>query len=148
MKNTLTASLNFIGWSGITILLGALGYFGLAEQPYLSYGNLPFPVLTPIVKPGQAVQLTVSRCNDDSRQRVYGIARTLVPLAPGLKAYVLPSGSASVDPGCTTAISSVNVIPLGVPPGRYWIQGSAEVNGSIRTFVVAWRSMPFEVIAP
>lgn len=146
MRANLQTTLNAIGLAGMLVLLAAIGYFGVIEKPFLSYGNLPFPVLTSHIKPGQAVQLEVLRCNSDDRSRVYIIARTLVPVDPSRSPYVLPSGSASISPGCTTSVSAVNVIPLGVPPGRYWIQGSAEVNGSIRTFVVGWRSNPFEVV--
>lgn len=138
--------LNIVGWGGMLALLLTLIWGGFLERPYLSYGNLPFPVLTPRVKPGEPVLLEVLRCNSDDRQRVYGMGRTLVPLDSRGPSYVLPAGAASIDPGCNTSVSAVNVIPLGVPPGRYYVQGSAEINGSLRTFVLHWASQPFEVI--
>ena len=141
---------NGMVYGGFIVGVLLICYFGLIERPYLSYANLPLPVLSPTVKPGEAVRLLVKRCNTEDGPRAYNVARTLVPLygdGNGLP-YVIPASAATVLPGCTTVESQLNVIPAGVPPGRYYIDGVAEVRGTFRSFVVGWQSQPFDVEAP
>jgi hypothetical protein len=135
-----------IGWIGFLLFAVVVGFGFLIEKPYLQYTNLPFPVMnTEPIKPGATVYLQVARCNADSIRRTYIVSRTLIPLDSSLQEYVLPAGAASIAPGCHVDISAVNVRPDKVLPGRYYIEGAAEVNGFIRTFVVRWTSQPFEV---
>ena len=123
-----------IGMTGIYLM-----YF---EQPFLSYGNLPFPVLTPKVKPGEAVSILVIRCNSDNRTRSYLLSHTLVG---GQLKIILPANSVSLDPGCRKEVSAVNVIPIGTSPGVYRVEGFAEVQGTIRASSIHWESESFEV---
>jgi hypothetical protein len=133
-----------VGWLGL-LLFTAVAAFGLlVEKPYLSYGNVPFPVLNNPVVRGQPVHLMVMRCNTDTKRRSYLLSRTLISTTGGPE-YVLPASAASIAAGCHTDISAANVIPPDVPPGRYYIEGLAEVNGTLRTFIVNWHSQPFDV---
>ena len=47
------------------------------ERPWLSYLNVPFEVLVPVVEVGQSVPLRVIRCNADSEPHSYKLARSL-----------------------------------------------------------------------
>ena len=124
-----------------TICVGS--YYAFFEPPYLTYENLPFPVLTPVVHDGEPVLLMVGRCNNDDKTRIYGISHRLVGEHLTILLSAVPT---SIEPGCTTAISAVNVIPKGVPPGTYHIEGYAEVQGTLRTSSVSWRSATFQVV--
>lgn len=132
---------------GMTFMGSVTGaYYLYVEVPYLSYTKLPFPVLTKTVKAGERVLLTVLRCSADNKTRVYNISHLLMPEDRKLRPVVLDATAASIEPGCTEAISSVNQVPVGTAPGRYHVEGLAEVNGTIRTFSVGWRSEPFTVV--
>jgi hypothetical protein len=142
MMKTLYRAFN----TGSLILVLVVGaYYGMIEAPYLSYPDLPFKVLTPQVQPGQAVLLEVRRCNSDHRPRVYSIAHQLV--GEGLPTILLPVTQASIVPGCTTATSAINVVPPKTAPGIYHVEGSAEVQGTVRTELITWYSGSFEVMA-
>lgn len=119
------------------------GYYAFLEPPFLSYGNLPFPVLTPRVKDGNVVLLDVSRCNSDTKIRIYVVAHSLVGETMTI---LLPALPTSIRPGCSQSFSAINVVPLNTPPGTYHIEGYAEVQGTLRTSSIAWRSESFEVV--
>ena len=143
--NRIRSVLNLSTWFAFAVFVLTLIWAGFVDQPYLSYSNLPFPVLTPKVRVGDPVMMTVIRCNSDKVDRVYILGRTLVPVNKG-PAYVMPAGATAISPGCHTSISAINVIPAGVEPGMYYIEGRAEVSGELRSFNLGWRSQPFEVI--
>ena len=124
-------------------LIGGGAYYTFFEPPFLTYGNLPFPVLTPRVKDGNAVLLDVRRCNSDTKTRIYALAHSLVGETMTI---LLPAVPTSIRPGCSQSFSAINVIPLNTPPGTYHIEGYAEVQGTLRTSSIAWRSEPFEVV--
>lgn len=124
-------------------VIGIGGYYGFLEPPFLTYGNVPFPVLTPRVKDGGTVLLDVRRCNSDTKTRIYGIAHSLVGETMTI---LLPALPTSIRPGCSESFSAINVIPVDTPPGTYHIEGYAEVQGTLRTSVIPWRSEPFQVI--
>ncbi len=153
-----------VAWVALIATVSMAGWFWFGEQPYLSYPRLPFPVLDfadvdeqgePVVrrgvvrkvKRGQIAHLLVDRCNSDDVERSYLTGRMLVPLdVPSRLPYVLETRAAPARPGCEQVVSKLNSIPKDAVPGLYYISGTAEVNGSIRTFVVTWHSEPFEVI--
>ena len=118
-------------------------FYVFLEPPFLSYGNLPFPVLTPFVNAGQAVHIVVERCSTDTKTRVYGVSHRLVGATT---TTILPATQASVEPGCNKATSAINVVPVDTPAGRYIVDGTAEVQGTIRAVTVQWQSQPFEVV--
>lgn len=125
------------------LFVGLLAYLVFLEAPWLTYTNSPFPVLNSPIKAGSAVQMTVARCNSTDVTRVYGLARTLKCNGGEV---VLPAGLASIKPGCTTALSAVNVIPTGTLAGTCTLHGYGEIQGIVRTISVAWESQPFEVV--
>ena len=116
-------------------------YYVFLEPAFLSYGNLPFPVLTPEVHPGQPVLLKVHRCNSDKVTRVYGVSHRMI----GPETLLLPASPTSIEPGCHEGVSALNVVPLGAKPGIYRVRGTAEVQATIRAVTVQWYSEPFEV---
>ena len=132
------------------VLVGSVSltaiYFWFFEPPYLSYRDLPFKTQSESVRVGEVMPLRVFRCSSASKTRVYGIAHKLVPLSPGLEVVVMESRFSSIEPGCAATISMINRIPPETKPGRYYIDGVAEVSGTVATFIVPWESVPFEVI--
>lgn len=133
----------------VAVFLGALliagNLFGSAlETPYLSYANSPFPATGP-VRAGEAVELVVERCNSDGRTRGYMVSHQLQNLDTGM-VTLLPDALIMIEPGCTQAISRLNVIPSGTRPGRYRVTGRATVHGFFAQHEVAWASQPFQVV--
>ena len=121
-------------------------YYRFFEPPWLSYTQLPLKVMTPSVKPGERVLLTVVRCNSDMRTRTYTLSHLLVPTDKRMRVVVLDATSAQISPGCTEGISPVNLVPVGTPAGEYHVEGISEVAGTITTFLVGWRSESFKVV--
>ncbi len=134
--NVLAAS--FLMWFGV--------WLAYMEPPYLTYRNVPFPVLTPEVKAGDVVLIRVERCNSTHTKRAYITGRALIPHGPGLKPIEMQSAAASIRPGCQVSNSALNIVPPGTAPGRYHIEGVAEIAGTIRTHSVLWSSASFEVV--
>ena len=97
-----------------------------------------------MVPAGQAVGLHVARCSSDNDTRIYTMARSLVS-DEGSKEILLPATSASIASGCHPVVSAINVIPVCTPPGRYHVEGTSEIHGTYRAFLVKWRSAPFMV---
>ncbi len=124
-------------------LLGFVGYAYL-EPPYLSYGNVPFPVLTPVVKAGETVVLDILRCNRDTRPHTYVTARQLVRTDGTITA--LPAATVWLQPGCETGRSAINVIPKETPPGKYRVFGWTEITDRIFPTTMEWSSDVFEVV--
>lgn len=131
----------------VGIVGGLFAYFAYFQPPFLSYGNLPMPVRTPHVHPGDPVELTVVRCNSDNKTRIYGVSHQLVHVDGG-EVIVLPASQTSVEPGCHESVSAINVVPPGTPPGLYVIEGYGEAQATLRAVSVRWVSQPFEVTSP
>lgn len=134
----MTALINLLCW-------GWLAWLVLFAEPFLTYGNSPFPVETPFVKPGEVAITLVTRCNSSAVSRVYTIAHELID-AQGNATLILAS-TVGVSPGCHTDRNFRNIIPLGTPPGKKRLHGIAEVQGFLRTHLVEWYSQEFEVTA-
>ena len=120
-------------------------WYAFIEQPYLSYPDLPFRVPNASYAPGDTVVYRVARCNSSSKDQSYPIARTLPPVGNG-PVILLPSVIAKIAPGCTMAASAITVIPLGTPPGRYFVEGLSSVQGLTKVFVVYWSTTHFDVV--
>ena len=133
--------LSFLG----VITLGGISLIIALEQPWLTYVDEPFEPTQPTFSPGETVTLRVTRCNNDQQRQVYTRVSRLIRLDADQLPYTLPSGVVMIDPGCHTTISTVSTIPSNAPPGRYYIEGTAQVEGTIRTFLVRWSSKSFEV---
>lgn len=126
--------------------MASAAYYVYFETPYLSYPELPFKVIEQPVKAGDAVKLTIKRCNSSSKTRIYTLSHVLVEEWPELGYTLLPATAVSLTPGCTTSISTVNVTLKNTKPGRYHVEGVAEITGTIRSMSVDWTSDPFEVV--
>jgi hypothetical protein len=124
-------------------LFGMGAWYGFFEPPFLTYRNLPFPVVRE-PRPGEAVLLTVWRCNADDHERSYAISHVLVRESDEERT-ILPPGLVPIRPGCTIETSAANVIPAGTLPGRYYVEGHAEAHGTVRRHDVYWRSAAFTV---
>lgn len=121
-----------------------------AVYPDFTYTNSPFPVLTPRVKPGEAVNMEVGRCNRTGHTLRYSVDRYLLDES-GISTPLDPlSREVVVGPGCTVAESPVtNVIPPGTPPGTYRLLvvahiPTAVINATFERTVDA-QSQPFVV---
>ena len=134
--NILAAS--FLIWFGMWLLY--------LEPPYLSYPTSPFKVQTPTIKAGNPVLLEVERCSSSKGNRSYITGRTLVSLDDHRDQIELASVAVTISPGCHTAVNAISVVPVGTQPGRYYLSGVAEIQGTIRTHVLHWESVPFEVV--
>lgn len=130
---------------GYVVMFWFFIVYVLLEKPPLRYSNLPFPVMLSPVKDGEVAKIRVSRCNDDDHTRLYLVARSLIHIPSG-DSIVMPATTVSIEPGCRTVVSSVNVVPVGTPAGKYFIKGVGEVNGLVRTHTVSWSSEAFDVV--
>ena len=134
--NILAAS--FLIWFGMWLLY--------LEPPFLDYPHMPFKVQTPKVKAGNPVLLEVERCSSSKTNRTYITGRTLVSLDDNREPIELASVAVTILPGCHAAVNAISVVPVGTRPGRYYLNGVAEIQGTIRTHVLIWQSVPFEVV--
>lgn len=135
------------------IVLASANAFGVYQffykKPYLTYENLPFPVLKDKVKAGEMVPVVVRRCNNDDVPHTYTLARSLERVdAPVRKRYTLESQSVYIEPGCGETTSTGPALPREIEPGRYRLSGHAEIRMGLQNFQVEWYSETFEVIAP
>ena len=144
---TLRQRFAILAWMFAASLAGMISYLAVFEGPFLSYPNLPFKALGP-ARPGESVRLLVTRCNSSSEPLDYELSHWLKKIDTADPAVILPAGRVPLNPGCETAISAANVIPVGTPPGRYVVGGMGIVRGTLRTFRVPWYSEPFCVVAP
>ena len=121
-------------------------WLSLFDGPWLTYPILPLPVLMKSVHAGEAIPLSVLRCNSGEATRTYIISHSLVSIDGSQLEVVLPPLTASAKRGCSTVESRVNIVPAGTPPGTYRIEGITEINGAVRNFSLPWMSEPFEVV--
>lgn len=115
------------------------------EKPYLTYKNLPFPVLQKQVFAGEIIPILVIRCNDTEEMQNYNTTRALENVVTK-ENFLLEEQRLLIKPGCTQSESRVNKIPPTVPPGKYYIYGTAEVRGHSHFLILDWRTQEFEVI--
>lgn len=131
----------------IIVVFGTTMYLMLFEKPWLTYRNIPFPVEMSKVRAGDIIPMRVVRCSSANVKRTYRIGRSIVKVnEPGHAPALLPETVVAVDPGCMEVISSLNVVPLDTKPGRYFVVGIVEIQGTFREMLVEWHSQEFEVI--
>jgi hypothetical protein len=136
-------TLSVLGWS-VGAVSGIVVYLLLFEPPPLTYTNLPFPVLAPVVMPGDKVPLRIKRCNSTDRMLLATLTRTLENL--DRREFVsMQSTVTPIQPGCTESTSLTNHVPLETPPGAYRVVGVAQVPGTLKTHYVTYYSAPFIV---
>ena len=132
----------------LVFLLWSADWLVNREPPWLTYEQLPFPLVRPDepVYAGGAVPLFVTRCSTATTARSYSLSHTLINLDTNERT-ILPAGSASIEPGCRAVNSTANILDTSTKPGNYLLEGYAEVNGRVRTTAVHWYSVPFVVSA-
>lgn len=143
MLKSAKVALGFLTAMFATVL--AVFYFLFCQTNYLEYRNIPFPPQMATVAAGSVAPLSVERCNLDSRSHNYLTTHALRNVKTGL-VILMPDVTITIDPGCTRAVSRINLVPDATPPGRYYIYGTAETKGTIRTFHLPWHSQEFDVV--
>lgn len=149
-ENRLTISMFIAGIviTTVSLTVGVIFYYLFFEKSWLRYENVPFPALQTYTRPGSPIPIHVARCNDDSVPHVYTVARSLErvtkPNEP--RDYVmLPDLSVQIMPGCSEGDTIAHVVPLKTQSGIWRIVGMSEVRGTLRSHLVEWYSVPFEV---
>jgi hypothetical protein len=133
------------------LLLLVIFYETLFAPPVIIYTNVPFPVETPVVHPGDAVTFIVGRCANDplsSDPVTYTFTRDLVrtDADPQVRTGI-PNGSSDVPHGCEPSFhSSLNIIPTNIPSGRYFLEGTSTAVGKFKVTVAKWHSQEFEIV--
>lgn len=133
------------------MLLLVVFYEVLLAPPVIAYTNVPFPVETPVVSPGDAVIVRVDRCANDPIAPdpvVYTFTRELVRTDVEPDSHQgIPSGGNDLPHGCQFSNrTALNVIPSGTPEGTYYIAGTASAAGRFKLTVAKWRTAEFQVI--
>ena len=145
MLHTARSVLTIIFIAFASLLSGAYAYSTWLEKPYLSYVNMPFPVMSK-AEPGQRIAIQVARCSTSNVTEAYrtthGIRNEVTH-----QNIILPSIEVTIKPGCLLEISKINVIPEEAKPGFYSFYGVAKVRGLMTTHDVPWNSETFEVLA-
>jgi hypothetical protein len=129
----------------VIISTTVLGWLVVFDRPYLTYNNLPFPTLLQQVRAGEVIPLRVERCNSDDVPHTYNTTHSVEEIDK--HTYTdMPDVRILISPGCTSSTNLVNRLPPNLPPGRYRVFGTAEVQGVIRMHNVEWHSQPFQVV--
>lgn len=131
------------------LLLLLVFYEILIAPPVIVYTNVPFPVQTASLHPGQALTLTVSRCANDPLAPdpvVYTFTRTLVEVNTNIRTGI-PDGGSETSHGCQIGFqSAINIIPDNLPSGRYYLEGTSSAYGRFKASVVKWHTEEFQVL--
>lgn len=116
----------------------------------LKYNEIPFRVISKQVHYGDRLLIEVDRCQLNHVPHSYLVVRELVPLSRESEGATVSLGATSVwhAPGCEKVISSFNVVPSGIAPGRYYMRGVTEANDRLRPHTIQWYTEPFEVMPP
>ena len=143
IRTALSATLAFLVFVVATVYV----YSAYFEKPYISYTPLPFPITAQKIYPGGVATATATRCNTQSTPITYKSSRKLVRENSNQPALVLESVLITIEPGCSSVQTRVNVVPETSPPGFYRFAGTAVVKGLIFEHEVGWNTDVFEVLA-
>ena len=143
IRNALTATLAFL----ITSVLCVYLYSRYIEEPYLSYTPLPFPMLAEKVYPGGVATATATRCNTTSKPLSYQSTRQIKRENSNEPAVILDAVWITIEPGCSSVSTRVNVVPENNALGFYRFSGVAVIKGLMVEHQVVWNTDVFEVIA-
>ena len=143
IRTALSALLAFLTFLVATVYV----YSAYFEKPSISYTPLPFPITAQKIYPGGAATATATRCNTQSTPVTYKSSRKLVRENSNQPALVLESVLITIEPGCSSVQTRVNVVPENSPPGFYRFSGTALVKGLIFEHEVGWNTDVFEVLA-
>ena len=143
VRNFLMATLSFL-----IISVGAVYmYSAYIEKPYVTYTPLPFPMPQKAVYPGGVATATATRCNTRSTEVSYKSTRQFKRENSNEPAIILEPVWITIQPGCSSVSTRVNVVPATATPGFYRFSGTAIIKGLIVEHEVAWNTDVFEVIA-
>lgn len=143
-QNFFDAANRYMLSAALVVVLGLFGYV-LYQLYYpvkvLEPLNVPYPVLTPVVKVGDRLTIVSKYCKYGtfpmtvSRQLQGETFITLAPLTP-----TLPNG-------CHESKAASTVIPTGTPPGRYRLVYATSIQiNAFRTITVAAETREFSVV--
>jgi hypothetical protein len=134
-----------------SLFVGLIFYEVVLAPDVITYVNVPFPVVDNTVAPGEEVTLIVERCANDPLSRsplIYTFTRELVDIKTDVR-YPIADGASSMPLGCQTGANAVlgklNIIPLTLPDGTYYLRGTTTARGLFKTNTREWTSQPFEV---
>ena len=136
----------------VLILLMSMGiaavyfYSAYIEMPYLTYSPLPFPITAKTVYPGGVATALATRCNTTKSSISYKSSRQLKRENSNQPAAILDSVLVTIEPGCSSVQTRVNVVPDETPPGFYRFSGVAIVKGLVVEHEVGWNTDVFEVL--
>ena len=125
---------------------GAYYYSAYVETPVLSYSPLPFPITAKTVYPGGVATATAMRCNTSNSAISYKSSRMLKRENSNQASFILDSVVITIEPGCSSVQTRVNVVPDETPPGFYRFSGVAVIKGLIVEHEVPWNTDVFEVL--
>ena len=143
VRNFLMATLSFLIISVLIVYL----YSAYIEKPYLSYAPMPFPVTAKAIYPGGTATATATRCNTSKSAISYKSSRQLKRENSNQAAIILESVVITIEPGCSSVSTRVNVVPEETPVGFYRFSGVARPMGLMVEHEVPWNTDVFEVIA-
>ena len=143
VRNFLMATLSFL-----IISVGAVYmYSAYIEKPYVTYTPLPFPMPQKYVYPGGVATATATRCNTRSTEVSYKSTRQFKRENSNEPAIILEPVQITIQPGCSSVSTRVNIVPLTATPGFYRFSGNAVIKGFMVDHAVPWNTDVFEVIA-
>lgn len=137
----------------VLILLMGMGiggvyfYSAYLEKPPLSYSPLPFPITAKAIYPGGVATAIATRCNTTNAPISYKSSRQLKRENSNQPAIILDSVVITIEPGCSSVSTRVNVVPEETPLGFYRFSGVALPKGLMVEHEVLWNTDVFEVIA-
>ena len=135
----------FISYFTLLLLIGVLGYatyLAYAPIKFIDIMNSPFPVVTPVLHPGDTLSFEVKYC-------AYRVATGIVSqTVDGDKLIRLPTVF-TLHPGCYDVISQIP-LPLDMPLGYHTIYNtgvySVPIISGSRSVTIHSRIQSFKVI--
>jgi hypothetical protein len=121
-----------------TIWLGLL-----LPEPLVFEGRVD--VSPSVMRAGQPVALTVTRCNRTPTTLDYTTAWQLVREDADLH-ILLPPGGNVAPPGCFTYDGLTEFIPATTPPGRYHAMGVVTIPTAWRIYTTTFDTTSFTVV--
>lgn len=129
----------------VTLLLGTTTlWLGLLlPEPLVFEGKVD--VAPSVIHAGQAVALTVTRCNRTPTTLDYTTEWQVVREDADLH-ILLPPGGKVAPPGCFTYDGLVELIPPMTPPGQYHVMGIVTIPTAWRVYTTTFDTTSFTVV--
>ena len=150
-------------WIGVAIavvmIVAFFGYWywlAFKEPAWLVYPNPELHTINPVVVAGSTLAVTAIRLNTSDHKRSYTTARDLH--CDAFKKPILLDGKVVDIEAGLTSVPAFHLIPdtvvmntfgplVPMPTTICWIDGSSEINGTIRTSTVPWHTNKFKVLS-